>query len=91
MTTGTSTTAHTSTITDISTTTTEYSREDKNDVTSFLNEMNIRNRLMITDSDNYETISLYDFASITNSFKYTVIFIMMPYINDNKIISIHSF
>lgn len=65
---------------------TEGSRDDNNDVSSFLNEMNIRNRLLMTNSDNHETVSLYN-SNTTNSFRYTPTVIMVPYINDNKIVA----
>lgn len=53
--------------------------------------MNIRSRLQMINSDNNEAISLYNTTNATNSFKYTATFIMMPYINNNKIVAIHSF
>ncbi|GES99680.1 G2/M phase-specific E3 ubiquitin-protein ligase-like [Rhizophagus clarus] len=86
-------------------TTSDHSREDENDVTNFLNEFNIRNRLIMTtnqenniDQDTeanvIPTVSFHTPAeeiTTTSSFKCTMTIIMMPYINNNKIVKLHSF
>ena len=75
----------------------EHSTENYNDVENFLNRTNIRNRLTMlnncTDQSTIPIVSLYDSINenVTNSsFKCTITIIMMPYINNNRIVTIHS-
>ncbi|GBB87303.1 hypothetical protein RclHR1_13730013 [Rhizophagus clarus] len=63
------------------------------DVTNFLNKINVRDRLIMANNNNKTRVSSYNFhGNIRNSsFKCTITIIMMPYISNNKIISVHSF
>ena len=80
----------------------QRSRNENEDVESFLNEMSIRERLIMTDTSsntdqNIEAdismVSLHNSADepTSTSFKCTMKIIMMPYVVNNKIIKLHSF
>ena len=71
---------------------------------NFLNEMNIRDRLIMTTNREIETdqntevnipiVSLHNSAdeiTTITSFKCTMTIIMMPYVINNKIVKLHSF
>ncbi|CAB5201749.1 hypothetical protein RhiirA5_426203 [Rhizophagus irregularis] len=71
-------------------------KENKDDVSTFLREMCIRDRLVMTNNNEINNIeanipiSLHNHDDLTTSFKCTMKIIMMPYTVNNKIVKLHS-